>query len=248
MACRPRPAPTPAGASSSARRLVCLWGTYYPTSTISPPTIMNSKQTSDAPRHSAHVDLVALLLAAPIALALGAPALGYGLGAAAWIVVRALRVVADRRAGSVLDIAQQVSLRLAYRVARVSVLIAVTVSAFKGEGRADGATALLVIAFAFTTHLSVSIIHRPRPLHWPGRRGAIQALRQSRMAPSPTAAGMTARTNTHGCAERNGGARVAEPAASCPTSTAVATTSARKATAATHMAAGNRQLGGSPSR
>src|SRR5690348_5076724 len=96
-----------------------------------------------------YLDVVALLLAAPIVLALGAPALGYGLGAATWILVRALGVAADRRSGSIANVAQQVSLRLAYRFARVSLLVAVTLIAFKSDGRADGVAVLLVITFAF---------------------------------------------------------------------------------------------------
>lgn len=184
------------------------------------------KQTPGVPRRSVerpvlhYLDVGAPLLAAPIVLALGAPAVGYGLGAAGWIVVRALGVVAARRVGSAPNVAQQAWLRLAYRFARASVVIAITVLAFKGEGLADGTTALLVITFAFTTRLSLSIIHRPRRLHEPGRRVASQALRQSRMARSPIAAGMTAKSTPHRRAATNGGASVAEPAASCPASTA----------------------------
>ena len=52
-----------------------------------------------------------------------------------------------------------------YRFTRVSLLVAVAVLAFQGQGRADGVTALLVITFGFTIHLSLSIIDRPRLLH-----------------------------------------------------------------------------------
>jgi hypothetical protein len=112
-----------------------------------------------------YLDLVAPLLAAPIVLALGAPAVGYGLGAAAWILVRALGVAADRRAGSITNVAQQASLMLAYRFMRVSLLVAVAVVTVKGDGRGDGVAALLVITFGFTTHLALSIIHRQQLTH-----------------------------------------------------------------------------------
>lgn len=46
-----------------------------------------------------------------------------------------------------------------------------------------------------------------------------------------------------GWRERNGGASVAEPPATCPANTATANTSAMTATAATHRSAGNRQAG-----
>jgi hypothetical protein len=109
-----------------------------------------------------YFDLVAPVLAAPIVLALGAPDVGYGLGAATWILVRALGLAVERRAGSIADVAQQVSLRLTYRLARVFLLVGVTVLVLKSQGRADGLSALLVITFCFTLHLSLSIIHRPR--------------------------------------------------------------------------------------
>jgi hypothetical protein len=112
-----------------------------------------------------YLDVIAPLLAAPIALALDAPAIGYGLGVAAWILTRVLGVAVDRRADSITNVAELVAVRLAYRFARVSLLIAVVVLAFRGQGRADGVATLLVITVGFTTHLSLSVIHRPRLLH-----------------------------------------------------------------------------------
>ena len=112
-----------------------------------------------------YLDVVAPLIAAPIVLGLDGPAIGYGLGAATWILIRLVGIAADRRVGSITNIAQQASLRLAYRFTRASLLVAVTVLAFKGDGRADGVAALLVVTVAFTTHLSLSIIHRPRLQH-----------------------------------------------------------------------------------
>lgn len=107
-------------------------------------------------------DVVALLLVAPIVLGLDGPVIGYGLGAATWILVRALGIAGERRVGSSANLAQQVSLTLAYRFTRASLLVAVTVFAFKGVGRADGVAALLVVTSAFTTHLSLSMTHRPQ--------------------------------------------------------------------------------------
>ncbi len=109
-----------------------------------------------------HLDVVAPLIVAPVVLALGVPAVGYALGVAAWILTRAFGVAADRRASSITNVAEQVSLRLAYRFTRVSVLVAVAILAFKVEGRASGIAALLVITLAFTIHLSLSMINRPR--------------------------------------------------------------------------------------
>jgi hypothetical protein len=112
-----------------------------------------------------HLDVVAPLIVAPVVLALGGPAVGYALGVAAWLLTRAFGAAADRRASSITNVAQQVSLRLAYRFTRVSVLVAVAILAFKVEGRASGIATLLVITFAFTIHLSLLIVNRPRLLH-----------------------------------------------------------------------------------
>ena len=120
---------------------------------------------TDGPAVLRYLNVVASLLAAPVVLAFGAPTVGYALGVAASILVRALGIAADRRANSITNVAQQVSLRLAYRFTRVSLLVAVATLAFKGQGRADGVTALLVITFGFTIHLGLSIIHRPRLPH-----------------------------------------------------------------------------------
>src|SRR5947209_8706088 len=106
-------------------------------------------------------------------------------------------------------------------------------------GRFDVDDAVGVAGWLVAPALGVAIRVTQRP-------GEI--LRSKRTATSPTAAGITASTTMHGCADRNGGASVADPAASLPASTAAATTSASKASAATHMIAGNRQFGGSPRR
>jgi hypothetical protein len=60
--------------------------------------------------------------------------------------------------------------------------------------------------------------------------------------------GIIASTSTHGWVERNGGARVAEPAATCPARSAVAARIAIAPTTPSARKAGKRQFGGSPSR
>jgi hypothetical protein len=126
---------------------------------------------TDGPAVLRYLDVVAPLLAAPVVLALGAPMVGYALGVAAWILVRAFGIAADRRANSITNVAQQVSLRLAYRFTRVSLLVAVAILAFKGQGRADGVTALLVITFGYDP---------PEPFdHPPAAAPALAELRDS---------------------------------------------------------------------
>ncbi|MEA2161248.1 MAG: hypothetical protein QOD66_3628 [Solirubrobacteraceae bacterium] len=99
-----------------------------------------------------YIDVVLVVLAAPLMFLVGVPALGYAIGAASWIVLRAVGVAVDRHTNAGANVLQQLSLRIEYRLVRVMALVAATVFAVKA-GRADGLTALLVITFAFTVQL-----------------------------------------------------------------------------------------------
>lgn len=119
--------------------------------------------TASAPsqsRVSRISDLVVVLGSAPILLLVGVPAVGYLIGAAAWILGRGLGVAVERYATSLSHVVHQASLRIAYRMTRVGVLVAVAVVASKAVGRDDGLAALLVIVIAFTIQLTVAIIER----------------------------------------------------------------------------------------
>jgi hypothetical protein len=109
-----------------------------------------------------YLDVVVLVLAAPIMLLIGVPAAGYLVAAGAWIVLRAIGVLVDRVAASRGDARSQIGLRLTYMLARLF-LLAITVIVVRNAGtRNDGLTALLVIVFAFTTQLATSFLIGPR--------------------------------------------------------------------------------------
>jgi hypothetical protein len=105
-------------------------------------------------------DVVAVVGAAPILLLVGVPAVGYLIGAVAWMLVRGLGVAVERYAASLSHVVQQASLRIAYRMTRVVVLVAVAVVASKAVGRDDGLAALLVIVLSLTIQLTAAIIER----------------------------------------------------------------------------------------
>jgi hypothetical protein len=110
-------------------------------------------------------DVALVLLAAPILLLAGVPALGYGIGAAAWILLRGLGLAVDRHASASSELSQQLALRVGYRFARVLLLVTATVVSIKVSGRSDGLTALLVISVAFTAQLgSVLYARRVHPV------------------------------------------------------------------------------------
>ena len=99
-----------------------------------------------------YIDVVLVVLAAPLLFLVGVPALGYAIGAASWVVLRAVGVAVDRHASAGANVLQQVSLRIEYRLVRLVALVAAALFAATA-GRADGLTALLVITFAFTVQL-----------------------------------------------------------------------------------------------
>jgi hypothetical protein len=105
-------------------------------------------------------DVVVVLAAAPFLLLVGVSAVGYLIGGAAWILIRVLGVAVDRHATSLHNVVHRASLRLAYRMTRVVLLVGAAVAASKAGGKDEGLAALLVIVIAFTIQLAVTIIER----------------------------------------------------------------------------------------
>ena len=109
-----------------------------------------------------YLDVVLVVVAAPIMILIGVPALGYGIGAGAWIALRAVGVAIDRAAASVKDARGEISLRLGYMLGRLFALAMAVIIARSAGGKDDGLAALIVIVFAFTIQLGISAITRPR--------------------------------------------------------------------------------------
>jgi len=112
-----------------------------------------------------YIDVVLVVIAAPVLLLIGASAVGYGIGLAAWIGLRAVGVAVDRTSRETDGMIQQVTLRLGYRLTRVFLLAIAIILARKSGGKHDGLVALLVILVAFTIQLTVSIVDRPASHH-----------------------------------------------------------------------------------
>jgi hypothetical protein len=109
-----------------------------------------------------YLDVVLLVVAAPILLLIGVPAAGYGAGAGAWIVLRAAGVGVDRAAATFSDQGRELSLRLGYLLGRLFLLALTVILVRRGSGRDAGLAALLVIVFAYTMQLGISVVTRPR--------------------------------------------------------------------------------------
>lgn len=109
-----------------------------------------------------YLDVVVLVVAAPIMLLIGVPAVGYLVGAGVWIALRAVGVAVEHAARAAGDPRRETSLRLAYLLGRLFLLAIAVILVRNGSGRNDALTALLVIVFAFTTQLVITFLSRPR--------------------------------------------------------------------------------------
>src|ERR1700730_2305937 len=88
-----------------------------------------------------YADLIALAVAAPIVLLSDTSAAGYGVGAATWLVIRALGLALDSMAGVMTGLSEQVALRLGYRLARIFLLAGATVAVREAVDKEAGITA-----------------------------------------------------------------------------------------------------------
>jgi hypothetical protein len=116
--------------------------------------------TSDPLSIVRYADVVVVVLAAPFIVLMGAPVLGYVVGAAAWIVTRVLGDLVERYART-RDIKAQIALNFGVLMGRVWIVVIAILVVGKTADRADGLMAALVALVAFTIYLGTSLILRP---------------------------------------------------------------------------------------
>jgi hypothetical protein len=109
-----------------------------------------------------YIDVVLIVLAAPILVLIGVPADGYLLGTGVWIALRVVGVGVERWAGRMKEAGPQITLRLSYLLGRLFVLAITVILARKEWGRDAGLACLAVIVFAFTAELVIGTATRPR--------------------------------------------------------------------------------------
>jgi peptidoglycan biosynthesis protein MviN/MurJ (putative lipid II flippase) len=108
-----------------------------------------------------YVDVVLVVLAAPFVVLLGAPVLGYAVGAAVWIIQRFIGASVERRARHHDDVRKAVGMTLGTLVLRAW-LVGLTILAVGLAGeRKDGLMAALLMLVAFTVYFAMSLILRP---------------------------------------------------------------------------------------
>ncbi len=104
-----------------------------------------------------YADVLLVILAAPFVVLMGLPALGYAVGAVAWILQRVIAALVERVGRRSGDMRKALGLGIASSMAR-SWLVAL---AILGVGltaeREDGLTAALLVLVAFTVFLATSL-------------------------------------------------------------------------------------------
>ena len=107
-----------------------------------------------------YLDVALVLLAAPFVVLLDLPILGYVVGAAVWLVARAVEVLLERRAGQA-QLRGALGLKFASMLGRTWLIgIAIVVVGVAAE-RQDGFIAAVVCLIAYTIHLATQLILRP---------------------------------------------------------------------------------------
>jgi hypothetical protein len=109
-----------------------------------------------------YLDVVLIVVAAPIMLLIGVPAGGYGIAAGSWIALRVLGIGVERYAAATQDANRQIGVRMGYMLGRLFTLAIIVILVRKSDGQDAGLTALAVIVFAFTAQLVLMSFHRPK--------------------------------------------------------------------------------------
>lgn len=108
-----------------------------------------------------YLDVVAVLIAAAPAIVLGVPALGYGVGAGAWIVQRAIAGAERRYLLRVEEPRRWVGARLFASFGRIWLLAGAIAAAGVAGARRDGLTAAVVIFAAYSIAFAIKIASGP---------------------------------------------------------------------------------------
>jgi hypothetical protein len=114
------------------------------------------------------IDLVLVWLTVPVALLLGAPALGILVAAAGWTVQRVVALQAERRAREKEDVRQALGLNLAVMFGRLWLLAVIILAVGLAGSREDGVAAAALLLAAFTLAFSATLLDRSlnrKPTH-----------------------------------------------------------------------------------
>ncbi|MGD0196699.1 MAG: hypothetical protein ABSC56_02150 [Solirubrobacteraceae bacterium] len=108
-----------------------------------------------------YIDLVLLALGAAVAIPLGAPALGYAIGAGTWLLQRIVQEADKRWIANVTKPVARLGYTLFEAFGRIWLLAAGIIVAIAVGTRADALTAALIIFCAYTVMFVVRLASGP---------------------------------------------------------------------------------------
>ena len=106
-----------------------------------------------------YLDVVLLVLAAPIVVLMGGPVLGFAVGAGVWILQRIAEAWLDA-AGQRTDAKREIGLKFASMIGRTWIVAIAILAVGLAAEREDGFTAAIVCLAAYTVHLATALILR----------------------------------------------------------------------------------------
>jgi hypothetical protein len=136
-----------------------------------PPVAAHALSPADAPmglRIARNVDLVVLALAVPLFLATGISFAGWAIGAGAWVIQRAVKVAATRRARASDDPRTTVGLMAGSMIVRGWIVAGIIFGVGIATSDEAGLSGALLFIATFTIWFTASLI--ARPLEEEGRR------------------------------------------------------------------------------
>jgi hypothetical protein len=120
----------------------------------------NALGTADPLAPVRYLDVALVVLAAPFVILLGAPVLGYAVGAGVWIAQRVLEAVLERAARHS-DVRRAIGIKVASMIGRTWLIGVGILAVGLAAEREDGFTAAVVCLAAYTIHLATTLMLRP---------------------------------------------------------------------------------------
>jgi hypothetical protein len=112
-----------------------------------------------------YLDVLFAVIAAVVAIALGAPALGCAVGAGGWVLQRLVQAVDRGWARRMREPRAALGISLFERFGRIWLLAGAIVVAALAGGRSDGLAAAIIIFCAYTIRFVIGLVSGPPPSH-----------------------------------------------------------------------------------
>jgi hypothetical protein len=110
-----------------------------------------------------YLDVLFVVIGAAVALVLGAPSVGVIVGAAGWILQRAIQLTDRRFTAKLRDPTKQVGIHVTESFGRIWLLAATIIVAGVAGSRKDGLAAAILIFAAYSVAFAIRLMSGPPP-------------------------------------------------------------------------------------